>query len=645
MIASLLDGLEELWRATRGDPEVLIAVLDGPVDLSHPSLAGARLRVLPSLARQDGPPGEATLHGTHVASLIFGQDAGPVRGIAPGCSGLIVPVYGEGGPGSLVACSQGELAVAIEQALEAGARVINVSGGQFSPAGVAEQPLAEAVRRCAERDALLVAAAGNDGCECLHVPGALPSVLAVGAANRQGAPLDSSNWGDAYQMQGVLAPGEEILGAGPDGGLAVRTGTSFATAIVSGLAALLLSLQRVLGRKPSPGAVREALLKSARKGPALSGSRRWLAGFIHIPGAVSLITQGATVMSLPSEPLAASDQAAVPAGASGQATTSPATLEGCCTRAAGAPPGRAELAAPAALAVAASGCGCPACKGGSDVQLVYALGELGYDFGTEARRDSIQQHMTMMPHPTEKGKLWADANPHDPAQLLAYLDENPWDAASLLWTLTVETTPVYAIAAAGPFAHACCERLRQYLREQLQQGVERVSIPGVIAGQARLQSGQVVPVIRPELRGMYNWKTAALIEANVGAEPPASAPAAEREAYERRVRGLRNFLERVYYELRNLGQAAPERAINFVATQTFEVASVFTALDPSMELDTIEAEHSPLCRPEADCWDVKLSFFNPASQVQTVRKMYRMTVDVSDVVPVTLGRTREWFVR
>jgi len=458
--------------------------------------------------------------------------------------------------------------------------------------------------------------------------------------------LESSNWGDAYQMQGVLAPGEEILGAGPDRGLAARTGTSFATALVSGLAALLLSLQRVLGRKPSPGAVREALLTSARKGPALSGSRRWLAGLIHIPGAVSLITQGATVMSLPSEPFAAIDHAAVPAGAPGQATASPATLEGGCTRAAGVPPGRVELAPPAALAVAASGCGCTACKGGGgNVQLVYALGELGYDFGTEARRDSIQQHMTMMPHPTETGKLWADANPLDPAQLLAYLDENPWDAASLIWTLTVETTPVYAIAAAGPFAYACCERLRQYLREQLQQGVERVSIPGVIAGHARLQSGQVLPVIHPELRGMYNWKTAALVEANVGAAPPASAPAADREAYQRRVRGLRNFLERVYYELRNLGQAAPERAINFVATQTFDVANVFTALDPPMELDTIEAEHSPLCRPDADCWDVKLSFFNPASQVQTVGKMYRRAVEVSDVVPVTLGRTREWFMR
>jgi cyanobactin maturation PatA/PatG family protease len=295
--------------------------------------------------------------------------------------------------------------------------------------------------------------------------------------------------------------------------------------------------------------------------------------------------------------------------------------------------------------VAASGCGCAACAGAQPAQRVFAIGALGYDYGTEARRDSIKQHMAVMPHPTEEGELWGDgANPHEPAHLLAYLDKHPWDAASVIWTLNIETTPIYAVAAAGPFAHACCERLRQYLREQL-GGVERVSVPGLIVGQTRLQNGHIVPVVRPELRGMYNWKTAALVEANLGRRPAASAPATEREAYERRERGLRNFLERVYHELRNLGQTAPERAVNFAATQTFEAANVYTHLDHPMELDKIEAERSPLCRPDSDCWDVKLIFFNPESQVQTVRKVYRMTIDVSDVVPVTLGRTREWFVR
>jgi len=64
-----------------------------------------------------------------------------------------------------------------------------------------------------------------------------------------------------------------------------------------------------------------------------------------------------------------------------------------------------------------------------------------------------------------------------------------------------------------------------------------------------------------------------------------------------------------------------------------------------MELDTIEVERSAICRPESDCWDVKIHFFYPERHVQTVRKVYRFTVDVSDVVPVTVGTMRSWFVR
>jgi len=64
-----------------------------------------------------------------------------------------------------------------------------------------------------------------------------------------------------------------------------------------------------------------------------------------------------------------------------------------------------------------------------------------------------------------------------------------------------------------------------------------------------------------------------------------------------------------------------------------------------MALDTIEVERSPLGRPDSDCWDVKIHFFYPERQVQTVRKVFRFTVDVSDVVPVTVGPTRSWFVR
>ena len=193
----------------------------------------------------------AFAHGTHVASVIFGQHGSPVLGIAPRCRGLIVPIYSAGVDGSLLPCTQQDLAEGIAEAVRRGAHVINVSGGEPAAAGSAEISLANVVRDVAGR-ALIVAAAGNDGCACLHVPGALPGVLVVGAMDGRGDPLAFSNWGSIYQNQGVLAPGEGVLGADTDGGTVRRSGTSYATPIVSGVAALLMSLQLRFSGAPGP---------------------------------------------------------------------------------------------------------------------------------------------------------------------------------------------------------------------------------------------------------------------------------------------------------------------------------------------------------------------------------------------------------
>ena len=64
-----------------------------------------------------------------------------------------------------------------------------------------------------------------------------------------------------------------------------------------------------------------------------------------------------------------------------------------------------------------------------------------------------------------------------------------------------------------------------------------------------------------------------------------------------------------------------------------------------MQLDTIDVERSPICRPDSDCWDVKLIFFNPSKVFEQARKVYRFSIDVGDLVPVTVGSVRSWFVR
>ena len=270
----------------------------------------------------------------------------------------------------------------------------------------------------------------------------------------------------------------------------------------------------------------------------------------------------------------------------------------------------------------------------SSAQLVYALGRIGYDFVSQSRRDSIKQ------------KMGESARPEEPNDILAYLDAHPYDASAMQWTLDLESTPIYVIEPRGAFARDAYNVLRQFLREQITEGVERVSIPGVIVGMTRHRSGTAIPVVAPEIRGMYSWTTEALVSAVVGPAPEAGAVEEGQEAYRERRSGVTNFLERVYYEIRNLGREPQERALNFAATNAFQVERVYErAIQEEMELDTIEVDHSPVCPPGADCWDVKLLFFFPQRQVQTVRRVYRFTVDVTDVVPATVGPMRSWSIR
>ncbi len=287
-----ISGLDELWEETLGDGRITIAVLDGPVDLSHASLAAADLDQLGTLVPAAADQGQSAQHGTHVASIIFGDHEGPVKGIAPYCHGLIVPIFKDDDEGIIHPCSQLDLARAIMQAVDAGAQVINISGGELSPSGKAHPLLADAVQQCADSNVLIISAAGNEGCDCLHVPGALPSVLAVGAMNKQGIPLGFSNWGEEYQYQGVLAPGENIPGAIPGGGITTQSGTSYATPIVAGIAALLLSLQIQSDQEPDPRAVRAAILESAYScnPQAVADCRPFMVGSLNLPGAKAIVS-------------------------------------------------------------------------------------------------------------------------------------------------------------------------------------------------------------------------------------------------------------------------------------------------------------------------------------------------------------------
>ncbi len=274
-----------------------------------------------------------------------------------------------------------------------------------------------------------------------------------------------------------------------------------------------------------------------------------------------------------------------------------------------------------------------------DTGLVYALGTLGYDFGTEARRDTFKQ---LMP-PAKFGETLVPANPYDTRQMVDYLAANPSESKALIWTLNLELTPIYAVEPVGPFGHHVYDVLRELLTgeveaENAETYIERVSMPGLLSGRtARLFSGQIVPVIElGNVRGLYGWRTNALIKAAI------AAIGAEKVDEARVRRTLEGFLNRVYYDLRNLGATSRDRALNFAATNAFQAATTFTlAIGEGMELDSITVEKSPICRLDSDCWDVKLKFFDPEND-RRAKRVFRFTIDVSDTIPVTLGEVRTW---
>jgi cyanobactin maturation PatA/PatG family protease len=273
---------------------------------------------------------------------------------------------------------------------------------------------------------------------------------------------------------------------------------------------------------------------------------------------------------------------------------------------------------------------------------VYALGTLSYDFGDAARRDTFKQKMA----PVNLDGALVPPDPYDARQMVEHLDNNPDEAHSLIWTLNLEQNTIYALDPKGPFANDIYEMFLLMLNGQLEpetsaEFIERVSIPGrQTTRTVQLFSGEVVPVLNVRHpRGMYGWNTNALVNAAL-----VTVEDLEEIGEERLREGLTAFLNRVYYDLHNLGQTSRDRALNFAVTNTFQAASTFAdAIASGRQLDTIEVEKSPYCRLNSDCWDILLTFFDPDSALRS-RQVFRFTLDVADSVPVTVGRVRRWSI-
>lgn len=134
-----------------------------------------------------------------------------------------------------------ELAAAIFECIEAGARVLNLSAGLAYPSSKGERDLEEALDHAANHDVLVIAAAGNQGTLGSTPITRHPWVIPVVAYDRRGRPMRESNLGGSIGRRGLGAPGERITSLGAEGRPLTLGGTSAATPFVTGAIALLWS--------------------------------------------------------------------------------------------------------------------------------------------------------------------------------------------------------------------------------------------------------------------------------------------------------------------------------------------------------------------------------------------------------------------
>lgn len=263
--------IRNAWKITRGSKKIKVAVVDTGVDPNHPDLKD-------NLCGKDNGeygydfvtnkknPDDSHGHGTHVAGIIgaSAKKEGGAVGVAPNICIMAVRYYSDSASG---AQNLSNTVKAINYAIDHGAHIINYSGGgaEFSATEL------KAIQRAEAKGILFVAAAGNEYQDTdkpgnSYYPAAygLTNVISVAATNIKNQLVPASNWGKKHVH--VSAPGENIFSTHAKGRYSYLTGTSQATAFVSGLAALMLSEDETL----KPHEIREIMMKSVDKLPALS---------------------------------------------------------------------------------------------------------------------------------------------------------------------------------------------------------------------------------------------------------------------------------------------------------------------------------------------------------------------------------------
>lgn len=257
------------WAVSQGSKDVIIAVIDTGIDINHEDLKNnlwvnkgetgtdskgrdKRTNGIDddgngfvddvhgwNFVSNNGRLNDNHGHGTHIAGIIGAEASNKkgISGIAPNVSLMILKYFDPKVPNT---DNLKNTVASIHYAIKMGAHIINYSGGGVEYS----QDEYDAVKEADKRGILFVAAAGNErsNSDQNHYYPAdynLKNIISVTAIDPTTEVLASSNYG--VLTVDIAAPGQNILSCLPNNSYGLMTGTSQATAFVSGAAALVMS--------------------------------------------------------------------------------------------------------------------------------------------------------------------------------------------------------------------------------------------------------------------------------------------------------------------------------------------------------------------------------------------------------------------
>jgi subtilisin family serine protease len=245
----------EAWDVETGNANVVIAVVDSGLDLTHPDLA-SKLWVNPgeiagngidddnngliddvngwNFYAEDANIADDNGHGTQVAGVAAAvtDNAEGIAGMCWGCT--IMPIKAMQASG---VANYSDIAQGVLYAAQKGAEVINLSLGGYSYSSALHEAIQAAVN---DYGVVVVGGAGNDGVDTPFYPAAYPEVLAVAGTDQSDVRASFSDYGTWVD---VSAPAVDITTTFLGGDYGAVSGTSYAAPLVSGLVGLIRSQQ------------------------------------------------------------------------------------------------------------------------------------------------------------------------------------------------------------------------------------------------------------------------------------------------------------------------------------------------------------------------------------------------------------------